>query len=207
MPEETPEFLGLAARSMVIAGVVGWAELTSAGGRRPAGCDRTLPGGAGSSASATWSRPRPIRGGCPHRRARGPAAVGSAGLVFDLLVTADQLPAAVDVAGPCPRSGSCSTTARNPASHGANSIRGATASADLAALPNVAVKLSGLLTEAARTGRSTNSALRRVPARVFGADRTMYGSDWPVSVLRASYGAVSTRPPRWPGRRPTSEQP
>jgi len=52
----------------------------------------------------------------------------------------------------------------------------------LAALPNVVVKLSGLLTEAAPDMRAT-STLRpwlRHALEVFGPTRCMFGSDWPV---------------------------
>lgn len=52
----------------------------------------------------------------------------------------------------------------------------------LAALPNVVVKLSGLLTEAApglRTGATLTPWLRHA-LDTFGPSRSMFGSDWPV---------------------------
>lgn len=61
--------------------------------------------------------------------------------------------------------------------------------ARIAALPNVAVKLSGLLTEAAPDMRSA-STLRpwlRHALDVFGPARCMFGSDWPVLNLAADY--------------------
>ncbi|PPF37090.1 amidohydrolase [Pseudoclavibacter sp. AY1H1] len=60
----------------------------------------------------------------------------------------------------------------------------------LGALPNVSVKLSGLSAEAgpssqasfaARVGRVVDTALA-----VFGPDRCMFGSDWPVSAVGAA---------------------
>lgn len=55
----------------------------------------------------------------------------------------------------------------------------------LAALPNVACKVSGLLTEAPPSHRDANSLrpwiLHALDA--FGADRLMYGTDWPVLTL------------------------
>jgi L-fuconolactonase len=59
----------------------------------------------------------------------------------------------------------------------------------LAALPNVVVKLSGLLTEAAPE-RRTSAALRpwlRHAIEVFGPTRCMFGSDWPVLDLGGGF--------------------
>ena len=64
--------------------------------------------------------------------------------------------------------------------------------ARLAALPNMAVKLSGLVTEADWAGW-TQADLAPVIDHVlacFGAERTMAGSDWPVCLLAADYGAL-----------------
>ncbi|MBP1885498.1 amidohydrolase family protein [Sinorhizobium mexicanum] len=64
---------------------------------------------------------------------------------------------------------------------------------DMAALarrPNVYVKLSGLVTEAG--GGWSVERLKPYAAHlldVFGADRVMFGSDWPVVLLDADYGA------------------
>jgi L-fuconolactonase len=59
----------------------------------------------------------------------------------------------------------------------------------LAALPNVACKLSGLTSEA---GRATNTSAHlgsylRHAVAVFGPARCMFGSDWPVASLTTTY--------------------
>jgi L-fuconolactonase len=62
----------------------------------------------------------------------------------------------------------------------------------LAHCQNVAVKLSGLLTQAAPGADA--AALRPHSDHLlgaFGPDRTMFGSDWPVSTLRAGYAQVA----------------
>jgi L-fuconolactonase len=62
--------------------------------------------------------------------------------------------------------------------------------AQLAACPNVTVKLSGLVT---RTTKWTTTLLRPftdVLLEHLGAHRLMFGSDWPVCLLAASYGEV-----------------
>jgi L-fuconolactonase len=59
----------------------------------------------------------------------------------------------------------------------------------LAALPNVAVKLSGLLTEAAPDQRSSATLAPWLShaLEAFGPHRSMYGSDWPVLNLGGGF--------------------
>lgn len=62
----------------------------------------------------------------------------------------------------------------------------------VAALPNVSCKLSGLVTEAKR-GEWAPADLApfiRHAVEVFGPKRVMFGSDWPVCLLAASYAEV-----------------
>lgn len=63
---------------------------------------------------------------------------------------------------------------------------------DLAALPNVTAKLSGLVTEADWAGWRGDDLLPYDlhALESFGPDRLMYGSDWPVCTLAASYDQV-----------------
>ncbi|GLY70851.1 hypothetical protein Atai01_74700 [Amycolatopsis taiwanensis] len=64
--------------------------------------------------------------------------------------------------------------------------------ARLAALPNVDYKLSGLVTEA-DWALWTVDDLRPYAdhaLEVFGPDRVLFGSDWPVCTLAADYGQV-----------------
>jgi len=64
--------------------------------------------------------------------------------------------------------------------------------APLAAAPNVVAKLSGLVTVADRR-RWTVDDLRpwvRAAVELFGPGRLMFGSDWPVCLLAASYPRV-----------------
>jgi L-fuconolactonase len=64
--------------------------------------------------------------------------------------------------------------------------------AGLAALPNLACKLSGLVTEAGpgwTADRIAPYAARLIDS--FGPQRLMFGSDWPVCTLAAGYGEVT----------------
>lgn len=63
----------------------------------------------------------------------------------------------------------------------------------IAACPNVMCKVSGLVTEADWNNwkKSDFTYCLDVVTEVFGIDRLMFGSDWPVSLLAASYGESS----------------
>jgi L-fuconolactonase len=62
----------------------------------------------------------------------------------------------------------------------------------MAALPNVTVKLSGLVTEAAPGWRPDDLLpYARHALAAFGPERTMYGSDWPVCTLAATHEQVT----------------
>jgi L-fuconolactonase len=193
VPEETPEFLALAAQSELIAGVVGWTDLT-----RPDVADelarlRELPGGrhlkgirhqVQGETDPEWLLRPDVRDGL--------AAVAEAGLVYDLVVLPHQLPACIRAAADHPGltfvldhlgKPPIATGALNP---------WATAVRALAELPNTVCKLSGMVTEADHA-KWTVDGLRPYADTVldaFGPGRLMFGSDWPVCTLAASYGQV-----------------
>ena len=69
-----------------------------------------------------------------------------------------------------------------------NTTAWAEALAPLSELPNVFCKLSGLVTEA-NPGDDLAPFIRR-GIEWFGAERCLFGSDWPVCLLAASYEDV-----------------
>jgi L-fucono-1,5-lactonase len=191
---ETAEFLATAAASDgLIAGVVGWVDLTAPDvaeqiARLRAGSGGELLVGVRHQAQ---DEPDPEWLLRPDVR-RGIAAVGAAGLAYDLLVLAHQLPVARQVGQRLPQVRFVlDHLAKPPIAAGAWQPW-AQHLAELAELPNVSVKLSGLVTEAVwddwdaeRIGRYARHALR-----VFGPRRCMFGSDWPVCTVAGSYAGV-----------------
>ena len=193
VPGETPELLELAGVSDLLAGVVGWTDLTA-----PDIADRIaalteMPGGAKlvglrhqvqSEPDPDWlTRPDVLR---------GLGAIARAGLVYDLVIRAGQLGASARAAAAVPDLVFVLDHLGKPpiaAGHTepwAQDLRG------LAALPNTVAKLSGLVTEA--NWRHWKVADLRPYAEValdaFGPARMMFGSDWPVCTLAASYPDV-----------------
>ncbi|WP_330461105.1 amidohydrolase family protein [Streptomyces sp. NBC_00820] len=191
--EETPELLALADAHDLVAGVVGWTDLTSPRIAEELARLRELPGGTRlkgirhqvqSEPDPRWLFRADVR--------RGLTAVAETGLVYDLVVLPHQLPACVEAAAALPQlvfvldhlgKPPIASDAREP---------WAAALHALAALPNTVAKLSGLVTEADHASW-TQDGLRpftETALDAFGPDRLMFGSDWPVCTLAATYADV-----------------
>jgi L-fuconolactonase len=80
----------------------------------------------------------------------------------------------------------------------------------LANLPHVACKLSGIVTEANDAqGAYDESHIQRYldsALELFGARRLMFGSDWPVCSLVASYAVITQIIERWSAKLSTVER-
>jgi L-fuconolactonase len=123
---------------------------------------------------------------------RGLSAVQERGLVYDLLVRARELPAAVATVASLPRLQFVLDHIAKPRIVDGKDPEWRERMPALAALPNVAVKLSGMATEA-NWASWTPADLQPFVASVvdwFGAGRLMFGSDWPVCLLATSYAGV-----------------
>jgi L-fuconolactonase len=179
----------LSTRTAPVAGVVGWTDLTAPdvaerlAELRSAGPLVGIRHQAQDEPDPSWlTRPAVLR---------GIAAVGAAGLVYDLLVRPPQAAAALDAVRRLPSVSFVVDHAGKPDIAGGVWEPWATWITDLAALPNVTVKLSGLVTEAGPGWKPADVLpyARHVLA-AFGPDRVMYGSDWPVCTLAASPAQV-----------------
>lgn len=186
--EETAEFLATAAAEPVIAGVVGWVDLTAADvADRLAALDGPLAGvrhQVENEPDDDWLlRPEVLA---------GLSAVAAAGLAFDLLVRPSQLPAAAEVALRLPQLRLVLDHAAKPPIATGEWEPWASGVAALAGRENVVCKLSGLVTEADWTGWEVGHLRRYVDhvLDVFGPERLLFGSDWPVCELAASYEVV-----------------
>jgi L-fuconolactonase len=191
--EETREFLAVAASSTLVAGVVGWVDLTAPDITDQLAALREAPGGdtlvgirhqAQDEPDPEWLlRPSVVR---------GIKEVAAAGLTYDILVQPAQHDAAVALADAVPGVRLVLDHAGKPAIAVGEYEPWAAFLSSLAARPNVFCKLSGLVTEADWT-KWTVEELKPYAAHVlaaFGPDRVMFGSDWPVCELAASYDQV-----------------
>ncbi|WP_434975614.1 amidohydrolase family protein [Streptomyces mesophilus] len=191
--DETPELLALAAASDLVAGVVGWTDLTAPGVADELARLRELPGGEQLVGIRHQVQGEPDPGWLlrPDVR-RGLTAVAEAGLVYDLVVKPHQLAACVRAAAGIPELTFVLDHLGKPPIADHEPQPWACDVRALAALPNTAAKLSGLVTEA-DWARWTLRDLRpytETALEAFGPARLMFGSDWPVCRLAASYGEV-----------------
>jgi len=191
--DETREFLELAEDTDFIWGVVGWVDLTSAtvaddldaliagtGGKRLVGIRHQVH----DEGDPEWLCRADVR--------RGLAAVMERGLTYDLLVRARELPAAIETVRVLPDLQFVLDHIAKPRIAARIDPEWRERMPALAALPNVAAKLSGMVTEA-NWASWTPADLRPFVASVvewFGAERLMFGSDWPVCLLATSYDGV-----------------
>ncbi|MCJ1676635.1 amidohydrolase family protein [Streptomyces sp. APSN-46.1] len=193
VPEETPEFLAMAARSDLVTGVVGWTDLTAPD------VDDTLAGlRAGPGGEHLVGMRHQVQGEPDPRWLvrpevlRGLTAIAGAGLVYDLVVKPYQLAAAAEAAQRLPGLTFVLDHLGKPPIASGELAPWAEQIRRLAALPNIVCKLSGMVTEA-DWGSWTVDDLRPYADTVlaaFGPGRLMFGSDWPVCRLAATYAEV-----------------
>ncbi|PZF03597.1 amidohydrolase [Curtobacterium sp. MCLR17_040] len=182
-----------------VAGVVGWVDLTApdvvdriaaliagSGGDRPASTRLVgIRHQAHDEPDPDWlARPEVVR---------GVRAVAAAGLVFDVLVRAREHRAALALLDAVPEGSFVLDHAGKPDIAGGDPGWAARID-DFATRPNVACKVSGLFTEAGPEWRRqpVDRYVRAVVER-FGPDRSLFGSDWPVSTLATTYDDVVRR--------------
>jgi L-fuconolactonase len=114
------------------------------------------------------------------------------GLTYDLLVRARELPAAIDTVRAHPDLQFVLDHIAKPRIADGIDPEWQEQMPGLAELPNVVVKLSGMVTEA-DWSTWTPKDLRPFVASVvewFGIGRLLFGSDWPVCLLATSYAGV-----------------
>jgi L-fuconolactonase len=190
---ETVNLLELSTRTAVIVGVVGWVDLTSRDvdaqidGLRSGVGGRHLVGvrhGAADEADPSWLLREDVDFGLRSLTARG--------LTFDLEITPRELAAAHTVVRRHPELRFVVVHGAKPPIAAGWSQGWADGISALARSPNVWCKLSGLVTEASWTTWTPADLQPYVDHLIgaFGAGRLMFGSDWPVCELAASYDRV-----------------
>jgi len=191
--QETLDLLAGAATSSAVRGVVGWVDLT---GDVPAqvAALRSARGGSGLvgirhlahlERDPSWLLRLDVSAGID--------AVADAGLPFDVVIRAHQLGVATQLADRHPDTRLVLDHLGKPPllAGGADLDRWTVDLAQLARRDNVVAKVSGLTIEddwkawtPGRLARVVEEALA-----AFGADRLMFGSDWPLVNLTGGYVA------------------
>ena len=187
--EETEWLIELASANPFVRGVVGWIDLQADDVDRRlerVSQERSVVG----LRHVVQAEPPGFldRGGFR----RGIAALERYDLVYDILIYARQMAEATRFAAAFPRQ-------RFVLDHlGKPDVRGGALDEwrrdlfDVAVLPNVWCKLSGLVTEADWRAWTPGQLRPYLDAALeaFGPSRLMFGSDWPVCLLAATYDRV-----------------
>lgn len=123
---------------------------------------------------------------------RGLNALSKYDLTFDLLVFTRHLPYAKTVVESLPKQRFVIDHLAKPPIASGEIAEWKNAMQKIAALPNVYCKLSGLVTEADHQNWTAEDLRPFVETalELFGAERLMFGSDYPVCLLAASYEKV-----------------
>ena len=120
---------------------------------------------------------------------RGVQALADYDFSFDICIVHRQLPAAIELVRRCPQVRFILDHLGKPDIKAGLRDPWQAHIRELAALPNVVCKISGMVTEADHAGWTTDD-LRpyfEVVYEAFGEDRVMFGGDWPVALLASSY--------------------
>ena len=187
---ETQELLDLACVTPLIVGVVGYVDVRAPDVGEQ--LDRLIGRPSGSwlvgIRSLVQYEPDPDWLGRPDV-VRGLREIASRGLAFDLLVRLDQIEATLAALDRVAEGRFVLDHLAKPNIASRSWQPWARAITALAERPNLTAKVSGLSTEADWTTWTTNDLRPYVDHAfgVFGARRLMFGSDWPVSLLAASY--------------------
>jgi L-fuconolactonase len=186
--EETRWLLELAREHPFILGVVGWIDLQEdvdaqlaglAGGRALVGVRHVVQG----EPDGFLQRPQFLA---------GIARLEPAGLAYDILVYARQLPQAIAFARRFPSQRFVLDHLGKPDVRRGERHEWQRQLRALAALPRVCCKLSGLVTEADWRTWTPGQLRPYLDAALdaFGPARIMIGSDWPVCLVAATYADV-----------------
>ncbi|HUP17925.1 MAG TPA: amidohydrolase family protein [Acidimicrobiia bacterium] len=190
---ETHQLLAMALETAWIAGVVGWVDLTDPAVSDTIALIRATPGGrylvglrhlVHDEADPDWLLRSDVH--------RGLEAVEKAGLAYDLLVRSRELQAAVEVARRFPGLRLVVDHLAKPSIRTGEIESWASLVGGFRNLDNVVCKVSGIVTEADWNSWQSHD-LRPYVAEaldVFGLERLMFGSDWPVCLLAATYEQV-----------------
>jgi L-fuconolactonase len=191
--EETEELLATAAATPFIRGVVGWVDLRDPAVGVTIARLRAGPGGGHlvgirhqvhDEEDPDWLVGDDVR--------RGIREVGRAGLAYDLLVRSREMPAARKVVAALPEVRFVVDHLAKPPIRDGAFEPWADLVAGLGGLLNTWWKLSGLVTEADWNDWRPAELRPYVDhvLAVVGPERLMFGSDWPVCLVAASYDEV-----------------
>jgi L-fuconolactonase len=205
---ETDFLLALAAEYPWIAAVIGWVDLRAddverrvdrwSGARKLAGFRHVLQ-------AEVIPADGPDAAFC-----RGVATLQKRELIYELLLRSPQLHAMAEFCRVHDKYRLVLDHLGKPDIHGGGHAQWRRDLEPIAALPHVVCKVSGMVTEAMDANGAFNpddlTVYLDTTIELFGPERLMFGSDWPVCLLAAPYAQVAGIVEQWSKRLSASER-
>jgi L-fuconolactonase len=190
---ETPELLDIALNDEMVAGVVGWLDVSSAEAIVQLDKYQTHSGAAymkgirdivqDNPDSNYLARPQVIK---------NVQELGRRGLAFDILTKTPELKGAIELVKQCPDVQFVLDHISKPYIAKKEFEPWRSLIKEIASFENVVCKVSGMVTEADWNNWNEKdfTPYFEIILNTFGANRLMFGSDWPVCTLAGSYEEV-----------------
>ena len=206
MIEETDFLLTLAEQNSFIQGVVGWVDLCNS--NVAADLERYADYSLLKGFRMLIHDREDVEFAASDSHARGVGMLGKYNWTYDLLLRTIHLPAAQRLVDRFPNQRFVIDHIAKPKFDGSDWSNWLPGMQAMAERPNVMCKLSGLVTEPDWNSWHTVDYARFLDAVIgaFGANRCMFGSDWPVSTCATDYTSARAVVTEWASALSQSEQ-
>jgi len=190
---ETPELLTIAQSEQLVGAVVGWLQIDAPDAIAHLHQYLDLPGATYLKGIRDIAQDHPD----PNYLAKPETIanvkkLGELGITFDLLTKTPELAAAIKLVRACPDVQFVMDHISKPYIAKRELEPWRTLMSELATLPNVLCKVSGLVTEANWKTWDVNDFKPYIDhvIEIFTPQRLMFGSDWPVANLGGTYSQI-----------------
>ena len=190
---ETPDLLAIAESDELVAGVVGWLKIDAPDAIEHLHKYLDLPGANYLKGIRDIAQDHVDPNYLAREESiRNVQKLGPLGITYDLLTKSPELPGAIEMVKACPDVQFVMDHISKPYISKEEMQPWKKLITELASFPNVLCKISGLVTEA---NWNTWQVKDFIPytdhlIEIFTPARLMFGSDWPVATLAASYAEV-----------------
>lgn len=190
---ETPELLAVAESDELVIGVVGWLKIDAPDAIEQLHKYLDLPGANYLKGIRDIAQDHIDPNYLAREQSiRNVQKLGALGITYDLLTKTPELPAAIEMVKACPDVQFVMDHISKPYIAKQEMQPWKKLISELASFPNVVCKISGLVTEANWNNWQVKDFLPYTDhlLEIFTPARLMFGSDWPVATLAASYSEV-----------------
>ena len=191
--QETPLLLDIAEKDSLVAGIVGWLDVDSPDAIKNLDRYQSLPGANYLKGIRDIVQDHPDSNYLARPQVdKTIKELGKRGLAFDVLTKTPELPGAIELVRNNPEVQFVLDHISKPYIAKSEFEPWASLIKEIASFENIVCKVSGIVTEA-NWHDWTEEDIKpyfEIILENFGAERLMYGSDWPVCTLAGNYDEV-----------------